>query len=77
MADKKQDALLHAAEQADWGQVVANGGPPCFHICEDNLFCLRAKRWAGHEADAYDGSHTFLPLHAMLAARERKESSNG
>jgi len=69
----KQEALLHAAEHADWGQVVANGGPPCFHLDEDGTFCLRAKRWDGHQANAYDGSHEFFSLHAMLAHRERKE----
>ena len=75
MADnKKRNALLHAAENADWGQVVMNGGPPCFQVCEDGLFCLRAERWAGHVADAYRGSHKFVSLHAMLAARERKEA---
>lgn len=76
--DKKRNALLHAAENADWGQVVLNGGPPCFHVCKDDgLFCLRAERWDGHAADAYRGSHKFVSLHAMIAARERKESSNG
>ncbi len=39
---------LHAAASiADWGQVVSNGGPPCFHI-EDGRFCLRAHHWEGH-----------------------------
>ena len=75
MGDKKQEALRHAAEHADWGQVVANGGPPCFHLCEDGTFCLRAKRWAGHAPNAYDGSHGYLPLHAMLADCTRKEGS--
>jgi hypothetical protein len=78
VADKKQEALLYAAEHADWEQVVGNGGPPCFHVCgDDGLFCLRAERWAGHEADAYRGSHKFVSLRAMLAASERKEGSNG
>jgi len=73
MGKKKRNALLYAAENADWGQVVLNGGPPCFHLCEGGTFCLRAERWAGHEAGAYPGSHKFFSLHAMLAARERKE----
>jgi hypothetical protein len=74
MSDKKKhNALLYAAENADWGQVVLNGGPPCFHICEDGLFCLRAERWDGHAANAYPAIHKFVSLHAMLAARERKE----
>jgi len=74
---KKRNALLHAAENADWGQVVLNGGPPCFHLCEDGTFCLRTDRWDGHVEDAYQGSHKFVSLRAMLAARERKEGSNG
>jgi hypothetical protein len=45
--------LLHAADYADWQQVVLNGGPPCFHLDElgasgQGKFCMRAKRWAGH-----------------------------
>ena len=41
--------LLEAAKCADWGQVLANGGPPCFHFEEDRRrFCLRAERWEGH-----------------------------
>jgi len=76
MADAKQKELLHAAEHADWGQVVANGGPPCFHICEDGLFCLRAKRWEGHKSTGYL-VHKFVSLAQLLAARERKEGANG
>jgi hypothetical protein len=72
MADKKQQALLHAAKTADWGQVVANGGPPCFHLCEDGRFCLRAKRWEGHKATGWS-VHKFVSLEQLLAARERKE----
>ena len=26
---------LGAAENMDWGQVVMNGGPPCFHLDEE------------------------------------------
>ncbi len=39
--------LFGAARDADWQQVVLNGGPPCFHL-EDGRFCLRAERWDGH-----------------------------
>ena len=75
MAKKtKRNAVLYAAENADWGQVVFNGGPPCFHVCGDGLFCLRASRWDGHVANAFPGSHAFVSLHAMLAAREPKEA---
>jgi hypothetical protein len=73
MADQKQGALLHAAEHADWGQVVANGGPPCFHICEDGLFCLRAKRWEGHAPWTGSVGHDFVSLAQMLASRVLKE----
>lgn len=56
--------LVKAAEQADWGQVVCNGGPPCFHVEEDGSFCLRAERWCGHNDD-----HRFVSLAEMLQAR--------
>ena len=55
------ELMIKAAECADWGQVVCNGGPPCFHI-EGDRFCLRAKRWDGH-----DVMHTYVPLHVLLA----------
>lgn len=60
----KPDILsaIAAAKHADWGQVVANGGPPCFHL-EGVRFCLRAQRWDGH-----DSMHRYLPLHELLAA---------
>jgi hypothetical protein len=48
--------LIKAAENADWGQVAANGGPPCFHL-EDGRFCLRAERWGGHGV-----MHSFISL---------------
>jgi len=40
-------AIEKAVTDIDWGQVVANGGPPCFFI-ENGCFCLRAERWEGH-----------------------------
>lgn len=54
--------VLNAAKNADWQQVVLNGGPPCFHI-EDGSFCFRAERWQGHE-DAV--IHPFVSLEALL-----------
>jgi hypothetical protein len=55
---------LGAAENMDWGQVVMNGGPPCFHLDEEyGGFCGRAKRWDGHR----DGfSHRFVSLADLL-----------
>lgn len=53
---------IKAAMAADWGQVVSNGGPPCFHIDKgESKFCLRAERWAGHPIH-----HPFLSLADML-----------
>lgn len=45
----------------DWQQVVLNGGPPCFHLCEDGSFCGRAKRWAGH-----NDMHQFVSLYDVM-----------
>lgn len=51
-----------AARNMDWGQVVCNGGPPCFHLEDgDNRFCGRAERWAGH-----DTFHKFTPLDEVI-----------
>jgi hypothetical protein len=55
-------AIADAARNADWGQVVMNGGPPCFHV-DPYGFCLRAERWAGH-----GDSHPFVSLADLLAA---------
>ena len=49
--------LLEASTDIDWGQVLRNGGPPCFHI-DSGRFCLRAKRWNGH-----DVIHPYTTLH--------------
>jgi hypothetical protein len=66
-ATKPLDPLA-AARNADWQQVALNGGPPCFYLEDDNRFCLRAERWAGH-----DGSpHSFISLAMLLADREAK-----
>jgi hypothetical protein len=58
--------LLQAAERADWGQVVANGGPPCFHLDDDGSFCLRAERWQGHTQRDRWPEHRFVSLRALL-----------
>lgn len=55
--------LIAAAAIADWGQIVANGGPPCFDL-ESGRFCLRAKRWPGHSI-----YHEYVPLDSLLATR--------
>lgn len=57
-------ALLIAANNADWQQVVLNGGPPCFHFEADReRFCLRAERWVGHGVD-----HPFTNLADVIGA---------
>jgi hypothetical protein len=62
-------AIIEAAKNADWMQVVLNQGPPCFHYePERRLFCLRAERWAGH-----GDFHAFVPL-ADLLSRELSEA---
>lgn len=52
-----------AASAMDWGQVVANGGPPCFHI-ENGGFCGRAGRWEGHKNGI---DHAYIPLDILLS----------
>lgn len=59
--DTVGNVLLSAAERMDWQQVVLNGGPPCFHVCEDGHFCGRAERWEGH-----DELHEFSSLADLL-----------
>jgi hypothetical protein len=60
---EREKALEVAARNMDWGQVVANGGPPCFHLQEDGTFCGRAQRWAGHGVKDF---HEFLPLDELI-----------
>lgn len=51
-----------AAKDADWEQVVLNGGPPCFHVGDDGTdFCLRAERW--HDTPVV---HRFVSLTDLL-----------
>ena len=58
-----RERLLTAFHRADWGQVVANGGPPCFHMMREGNLCLRAERWPGHPVD-----HHFVSLQIFTAA---------
>lgn len=51
------EPFMEAARIADWEQVRLNGGPPCFKFMEGS-FCLRAKRWEGH-----DCHHEYTTLH--------------
>lgn len=68
MTDPKQpeagvsrwEAILGACTIVDWGQVLANGGPPCFHLMAEGDLCLRAKSWPGH---GVKGFHDFVPLY--------------
>lgn len=60
MNDSPCSAHFNAAKDADWRQVVLNGGPPCFHL-EDGCFCLRAERWEGHKT-----IHQFVSLESLL-----------
>lgn len=59
--------LRQACERPDWAQIVANGGPPCFHISTGPgqahpRFCLRAERWDGHG----DAHHPFVSLFDLV-----------
>lgn len=64
-----RDALLKAASNADWQQVVQNQGPPCFcfNVDGDGTFCLRAERWQGHGKGKWP-FHQFVPLADLLKA---------
>lgn len=65
---KERAFVLAAAERADWQQVVLNGGPPCFAMpaLDRGAFCLRAKRWDGH-----DSMHRYVSLRDLLAGDGR------
>jgi len=65
-AEQERTALFAAVKDADWTQVVFNGGPPCFHV-EDSRFCLRAERWSGHRRiDGNVPQHKFVSLENLL-----------
>lgn len=71
--------LLEAAKNADWQQVVFNGGPPCFHL-EDRRFCLRAERWDGHKTIGGSGPiHEYISLESLLrkSTHEAIDSGDG
>ena len=59
----KRDEYYVASKNADWGQVVCNGGPPCFHL-EGRRFCLRSQRWEGHGLKSF---HPYTPMDQMMA----------
>lgn len=60
MTQEKTEAMT---PQMDWGQVVLNGGPPCFFV-EGPQYCGRAERWPGHGNPAF---HQFVPLGYVTA----------
>lgn len=60
---RKGVAARFAAEHMDWTQVVLNGGPPCFHVCDDQHFCGRAERWDGHGEPEF---HDFISLADLI-----------
>lgn len=61
--------IFAASCSMDWGQVVANGGPPCFHVQENGTFCGRAERWFGHKPvyRSKAADHDFVPLHVLIS----------
>ena len=65
MEKDKREALLSAAHNADWMQVVLNQGPPCFHLNGDR-FCLAAGRWPGHGRGPTD-VHAFVSFFNFVA----------
>ena len=69
LPDVQREQVLAAAQKADWGQVVMNQGPPCFHLLTNGepRFCLAAERWAGHHAQKTVG-HRYVSLADLLGA---------
>lgn len=67
MSNPPTPAMLEAAENADWQQVVLNGGPPCFHMEEHGRFCLRAHKWDGHKTNPFP-FHEFVSFSTLLSA---------
>jgi len=66
-AESMCNGLMDAAKNMDWGQVVCNGGPPCFHV-EGGKFCGAAERWAGHRNAEV---HKFIPLSDLIEFLQR------
>lgn len=63
-----KEHMVEAARNADWQQVVLNGGPPCFHLDPKlGRFCLRALRWAGHSTEHAFTDHIFVGLDELLS----------
>ena len=63
-------SLTKAANNADWDQVLMNGGPPCFHL-EGEWFCLRAKRWYGHD----EIHHQFVSFGDLIKRLESERDA--
>jgi len=61
------EELKRALASIDWFQVVANHGPPCFHI-ENGAFCMRAERWGGHE-----NMHRYVSLEELFQRETKAE----
>lgn len=57
--------VAEVTPRMDWGQVVLNGGPPCFHV-EGPQFCGRAERWPGHGNAAF---HAYVSLDGFLESQ--------
>lgn len=74
-----KEPLIEAAKAFDWHQVILNGGPPCFHLEQDERFCGRAERWAGHGAE-HNSFHRFVSLtdlmNRLLIIREINKDRN-
>ena len=61
--------VIKAAEKMAWGQVVCNGGPPCFAVMKDGRFCGRAERWFGHDIkECPKAGHSFISLAEIMSA---------
>jgi hypothetical protein len=58
--------LEKACKEADWQQVIQNGGPPCFHL-EYGEFCFRAEGWEGHGV-----LHPYVSLWKFVKGLEEK-----
>lgn len=66
------ELIVEAAKNIDWGQVVANGGPPCFHFEKDRgRFCLRAQRWDGHTDSTEWPEHPYVSLAGLIDRLQR------
>ncbi len=65
----KSRGLKEALSNIDWGQVVANGGPPCFFVERNRgQFCLRAERWHDTDGHSFEGDHLYVSLKDLIAS---------